>query len=99
MEFRTMIGLGDTATAFLALVALVGLRLRYSGAIGLVWLCIGVGMLDTTNAIIQSLRFNVFAYPLGLNWVIVTAYVPALLVSAVLIFMQLLAPGRPVRGT
>ena len=90
MEFRTMIGYGDLATAFLALVALIALRSRFSGAIPLVWLCIIVGMLDTVNAIIQSVRDSVFTYALGVNWVIVSIYVPALLVSSLLIFMQLL---------
>ena len=46
------------------------------------------------NAIIQSMRFSVFTYGLGVNWVIVTAYVPALLVSSVLIFLQLRRPSR-----
>jgi hypothetical protein len=94
MEFRVMIGYGDLATAVLALLALIALRARFSGAILLVWLCIVVGMLDTVNAIIQSLRFSVFSYPLGVNWVIVAIYVPALLVSSVLIFIQLLSPNR-----
>jgi len=88
-EFRTMIGYGDLATAVLALVALVALRRRLSAAIALVWLCLGVGLLDTVNAIIQSMRFSVFNEALGVNWVIVTMYVPALLVSSVLIFIQL----------
>jgi hypothetical protein len=88
-EFRTMIGYGDLATAVLALVALVALRFRLSAAIALVWLCLGVGLLDTVNAIIQSMRFSVFNDALGVNWVIVTMYVPALLVSSVLIFIQL----------
>src|SRR6266568_1754451 len=65
-EFRTMIGYGDMATAFLALLALVALRFRLSAAIALVWLVLGVGLLDTVNM-----------------------YVPALLVSSVLIFIQL----------
>ena len=52
-------------------------------------------MLDTVNAIIQSTRYSVFTYPLGVNWVIVTMYVPALLVSSLLIFMQLLRTTRP----
>jgi len=94
MEFRTMIGYGDMATAVLALLALIALRSRMSGAIALVWLFLAVGLLDTVNAIIQSMRFSVFSYGLGVNWVIVTAYVPALLVSSVLIFMQLRRPGR-----
>src|SRR5712691_5753795 len=94
MEFRSMIGYGDLATALRALLALIALRTRFTGAIALVWLCVTVGMLDTVNAIIQSIRFSVFTYALGVNWVIVTIYVPALLVSSLLIFMQLLAPTR-----
>jgi len=89
-----MIGYGDLATAFLALLALIALRTRFSGAIALVWLCMIIGNLDTLNAIIQSVRYNVFTYALGLNWVIVTIYVPALLVSSLLIFMQLLSRNR-----
>src|SRR2546425_6244516 len=62
MDFRTMVGYGDLATAFLALLALIALRARFSGAIALVWLCIGVGTLDTLNAIVQSVRYSVFTY-------------------------------------
>lgn len=94
MEFRTMIGFGDMATALLALLALIALRFRLSVAIALVWLFLAVGLLDTVNAIIQSMRFSVFTYGLGVNWVIVTGYVPALLVSSALIFVQLRRPGR-----
>ena len=94
VAFRVMIGYGDLATALLALLALIALRARFSGAIALVWLCISVGMLDTINAIIQSLRYDVFSFPLGFNWVIVAIYVPALLVSSLSIFMQLLSPNR-----
>src|SRR5262249_28343498 len=67
MAFRVMIGYGDMATAFLALLALMALRARLSGAIAMVWLCIVVGMLDTINAIIQSMRDHVFTYALGFN--------------------------------
>jgi len=94
-EFRTMVGLGDMATAALALLAIVALRTRTATAIGLVWLCIGVGLIDTVNAVVQSIRFNVFAYPLGVNWVIVTMYVPALLVSSLLVVLEF---RRPVRA-
>ena len=94
MDFRVMIGYGDLTTATLALLALIALRARFSGAIPLVWLCVIVGMLDTVNAIVQSVRDNVFTYSLGVNWVIVAIYVPALLVSSLLIFMRLLGPDR-----
>jgi hypothetical protein len=93
-DFRTMIGLGDMATAVVALLALIALRFRVQGAIALVWLCLTVGLLDTVNAIIQSMRYSVFTHGLGVNWVIVTSYVPALLVSSVLIFIQLRRPAR-----
>jgi hypothetical protein len=98
-DFRVMIGYGDLATAALALVALIALRARFRGAIALVWLCVVVGTLDTVNAIIQSMRDSVFTYPLGVNWIIVAIYVPALVVSSVLIFMQLLGPDRSDRGS
>ena len=90
MEFQTVIGYGDMLTGLLALLSLIALRVRFSGAIVLVWVFILFGTLDTANAFAQSMRFSVFDYPLGFNWVIVTAYVPALLVSSVLIYMQLL---------
>ena len=44
------------------------------------------------------MRYNVFPYALGLNWVIVTIYVRALLVSSLLIFMQLLGPQRSIQS-
>ncbi len=68
------------------------------GALALVWLFVVIGLLDTVNAIVQSMRVSVFNYPLGVNWVIVAIYVPALLVSSFLIFMQLLrSPSGSVR--
>jgi hypothetical protein len=97
-DFRTMIGYGDVATAVVALLALIALRRRLPVAIALVWLVLTVGLLDTVNAIIQSMRYSVFTYGLGVNWVIVTMYVPALLVSSVLIFIQLRRPSRVSAG-
>jgi hypothetical protein len=85
-----IVGCGDMITAFLALIALVALRTRSSWAIPLTWLVVVVGLLDTVNAIIQSMRYDVFIHPLGVNWVIVTLYVPALLVSSALILWQLI---------
>ena len=93
-----MVGLGDLATAGLAIVALVALRHQLPGRIALVWLCVGVGLVDTVNAVVQSIRDDVFTLPLGVNWLIVAVYVPALLVSTVLIVRQLLVM-RPVEGT
>ena len=89
-EFREMIGYGDMVTAALALTALIALRAWGRRAIWFVWVFVVVGLLDTANAVVQSLRFSVFDDPLGVNWVIVTAYVPALLVSSYLIIVELL---------
>jgi hypothetical protein len=97
--FREMVGYGDMATAVLALAALVALRFRFSGAIAVVWIFIIVATLDTVNAIIQSLRYDVLTHPLGANWLIVTGYVPALIVSSVLIVVQLLRPDRTAGGS
>ena len=91
-EFRTMVGLGDLATAALAIVALIALRRTSPAGVALAVVCIGVGFVDTVNAVIQSIRFDVFALPLGLNWVIVTMYVPALLVSSLLVVLELRRP-------
>ena len=79
-------------------MALIALRTRFSGAIALVWLSVGVGMIDTINAIVQSVRYNVFTYSLGVNWVIVTAYVPALLVNRFAIVTTATACTGVLRG-
>jgi hypothetical protein len=89
-----MIGYGDMVTAALALVALIALGTWGSRAICSVWFFVAVGLLDTTNAVVQSMRFNVFDDPLGVNCVIVTAYVPALLVTSYLIIVELLRARR-----
>ena len=98
LSFRRMIGIGDMTTAALALVVLLALHARWSRAGTLVWLLLLVGALDTINAIIESVHDNVFIHPLGVNWVIVTMYVPALIVSSVLIVLQLLRRPAPARG-
>ena len=50
------IGIRNSYFATSALLALIALRARLPGAIAVVWLCIGIGLLDTVNAIIQSVR-------------------------------------------
>ena len=93
-EFREMVGYGDMVTAMLALVTVILLRSRWSHAIAFAWIFVVVATLDTVNAIIQSMRYSVFDDPLGVNWVIVTLYVPALLVSTYLIVVQLLRTDK-----
>jgi hypothetical protein len=83
----------------LALATLIALRARWSRAIAFVWVFVAVATLDTVNAIIQSMRYSVFDDPLGVNWVIVTLYVPALLVSTYLIVVELLRVRRTAGET
>jgi hypothetical protein len=97
--FAREVGFGDLITSLLAIVALAALRGRSSWGIPLTWLVVVVGLFDTVNAVIESLRYDVFIHPLGVNWVIVTSYVPALLVSSALIFWQLLRSPVPGRST
>jgi hypothetical protein len=94
-DFQTMVGIGDLVTAFVAIVALIAIRYGVPGALAFVWLLLIVGTADTVNAIIQSTRYDVFTHALGFNWVIVTSYVPALLVSSVLVLLLLLRPATP----
>jgi len=54
--------------------------------------------LATANAVVESIRYDVFGEPLGVNWVIVTTYVPALVVSSVLIVLRLLRPDPTAVG-
>jgi hypothetical protein len=69
-------------------------RARGPRALPVVWVFIVVALADTVNEIVQSIRFHVFDEPLGFNWVIVTLYVPALLVSTYLIVGELLRGRR-----
>jgi len=98
-SFQRMVGIGDLVTSVLALIALVALRARARGAIAVVWLLLVVGAADTVNAIIQSMRDNVFVHPLGVSWVIVTLYVPALIVTSILILLQLVRSHTSERGS
>jgi hypothetical protein len=93
-KFREMVGYGDMVTAVLALIAVIALRTKGSRAIWFVWVFVVVGLLDTGNAVVQSMRYSVFDDPLGVNWVIVTAYVPALLVTSYLMIVELLRSRR-----
>jgi hypothetical protein len=98
MDFRLAVGVGDMTTALLAILALVALRMRLRGAISAVWLFIVVATLDTLNAIVQSIRYDAFTHALGVNWLIVACYVPALVVSSVVILGVLLRRGaHPAR--
>lgn len=88
--FATSVAYGDFASGLLALLSLVALRARWGLALGVVWLFNIVGTMDLLNALRQA-----EAVPdLGTTWYIPTFWVPILLVTHGLIFVQLIKEWR-----
>jgi hypothetical protein len=81
---------GDLAAAVLAVLALVLLRNKWKGAIGMVWLFNIVGTVDLLNA----LRHVDVAPKFGAAWYIPTMLVPVLLVTHFMIFTRLFKPEK-----
>ena len=81
---------GDLLAGVLALLALITLRIGWTGALALVWLFNIVGTVDLLNA----LRHVNVAPDFGAAWYIPTFLVPALLVTHFMIFARLLKRGR-----
>ncbi len=78
---------GDLAAGVLAMLALVALRSRWSGALMLVWVFNIVGTIDLFNALRQAHAIQ----HLGAAWYIPTFWVPVLLVTHALSFARLLS--------
>lgn len=90
---------GDMLAVALAFASLVALRLRWRGALALVWLFTLEGIADFANVIVQGLRFNIAAnYHLGLTWLIPTYGVPAFLIVHLTIIALLLRGRRQRDG-
>lgn len=90
-EFAQPAAYGDLVAALLALLALVALRRRWPGALGLVWVFNVVGMFDLLYALSQGVRLGVLV---GAAYYIPTFVVPALLVTHAMIFAVLLRTAR-----
>ena len=93
---------GDLLTAGLALLAAFMLRLRPGWALPLVWLFNLVGITDLLFAMYQGAVTGLPFFHLGVYWLLLTLYVPLLLVSHVIVFWVLLraAPSAQVeRGS
>ena len=80
---------GDLASGVLALLGLIALRTRWTGAFALMWLFNVVGTVDLLNA----LRHVNVAPNFGAAWYIPTFLVPLLLVTHFMIFVRLLKRG------
>ncbi len=88
-EFAYPAAYGDLATGALALVAILALRARWSGALALVWLFNLLGTIDLANA----LRQGDVAKQFEAAWYIPTMLVPLLLVTHVMMFKRLATRG------
>jgi len=97
IEFANPTAWGDLAAAVLAVLAL--LAVRYAAPLGklAVWLFSVVGIGDLVVATINSNRYAVGEYHLGIAYLLWVIVVPALLVSHVMILWLLLRTQRPAR--
>lgn len=88
MEFAAPAGYGDLLAALLALLALAALRLHWPLATGLVWVFNIVGFVDLVVALVLRVRF-VETGELSGVYLMPAVYIPALIVTHVVIFRLL----------
>jgi hypothetical protein len=93
--FATPVAYGDLATALLAILALLTVRVRFLFW-PLVWVFNLVGLVDLVNATVRAVSVNLpsVAGQLGAAYAIPMLYVPALFWTHVLAFWLLLRSGR-----
>ncbi|MGL4553079.1 MAG: hypothetical protein ACRC33_18085 [Gemmataceae bacterium] len=91
-EFMAVVAWGDYATGLLSLVALIALARRSGTATTWVWVFNVVGFADFANAA-GRMTLPLIADPTAvgpLGWLILTVYLPMLIVSHVAVFAELL---------
>lgn len=82
---------GDLGGAVLAFVTIVLLRSRVRLAIPLAWLLVAETAYDTVTNIHGGVREHLMGAASGVTWMILAYFVPAVVVSAVLLAWQLYA--------
>jgi uncharacterized membrane protein YjgN (DUF898 family) len=82
---------GDVAGAVLAFVTIVLLRSRARLAIPLAWLLVAETAYDTVTNIHGGVREHLMGAASGVTWMILVYFVPAVVLSAVLLAWQLFA--------
>jgi hypothetical protein len=81
--------IGDLAGAGIALAAIVALRYRVRIGIALAWLLVAETVFDTATNISGGIREHLMGAAGGVTWLILTFYVPLVIVSLVLLASQL----------
>ena len=89
---------GDLLTTGLAWLSVFALRLRPGWALPLVWLFNLVGITDLLFAMYQGAVTGLPFFQLGVAWLLLTFYVPLLLVSHVIVFWLLLGGAPSVQA-
>ncbi|SRR6266700_8165860 len=84
------IAYGDLVSSILAIVSILFLKFRISGAIATAWIFNIFGALDIINAFRVGIGAKLYDYPLGFNWYILNFYTPLLIVSHFMIFSMLI---------
>src|SRR2546426_6178436 len=80
-DVAAAVGYGDLVSGIAALVALVAVKWRLSGALALVWLFSVVGIGDLIIATAKAVQAHMYTFYMGWNWYILNFYVPLLVVS------------------
>jgi hypothetical protein len=88
--FATPAAYGDLLTTGLALLAACTLRFRPGMALPLVWLFNLVGIADLVFAMYKGAVLGLPSFHLGVAWLLLTVYVPLLLVGHIIVFWILL---------
>src|SRR5258706_3915839 len=81
---RDQIVHGDLAGMILSMIAMVALRHRARWSIALVWLLVAQTAIDTVSNVTNGVREHLFGAANGVTWMVVSFYVPLLMVSLVL---------------
>jgi hypothetical protein len=90
--------LGDVGGAILAFLAIVTLRMQWRVGLFLAAILVGETAYDTVTNIQGGMREHLMGASSGPTWFILAFYVPAVVVSAVLIGWQLVSRrGEPLR--
>lgn len=93
--YHAQIGFGDWTSGLLALLALALLGARSVLAIPAIWLFNIIGLADFLNAGLRLAPMISNPAVIGdLGWILLTFYLPMLVVSHIAIFVALLSPGR-----
>ena len=82
---------GDVGGAVMAFIAIALLRLRLRPAIPLAWLLVAETAYDTVTNIRGGIAEHLMGAASGVTWLVLVFFVPALIVSTVVLLLQLYA--------